>query len=583
MKKLLTLLTLALISIGSAWAEDAVSATQTFSSDRATCTWTEFNVSIAKGNTAGGDGLYFTAPEDKALSASGKNIEFGSCAWIGYVEVPSASSAGTITIISSTDNASRKLYLESGFYLVCAKTGSSVDFTASDVVSFAGGYYIKLSNTDKSDYKAKSIKVELSGGEKYPESVAVDPVFSLSKSSISTAQTAQICVGSKANLDGIAFDGDVTYGTPGIVEVDAEGVVTPVAAGTTTINFNSGEVAGKYNASTGNSLTITVTKAITVFDGEGLLDCPIILNQENVETYDYLSCNYDSWKDKGWSAPYSGNFLDWKTGRKITLKVKNVDAFELFVNGTAGRKYTIKVGDTDAVEYTQIGTEDFISSGVIATGTTGEVTLEFEGGSNTLYPVYVLINPSVVIEVGSYGWATFTSEKALDFTDSAIKAYIVTGASGTTITKSEALKTVPAYTPLLLNAPTAKYAIPAIASSTTDVSANLLRRGAGELGIKANDNDGYNYVLVGNGTKVEFQRIVGEDPVNVPENKAILALKSDPGVSGARSLNLDGDVTAIKNIKVGTEDNIYYDLQGRRVLYPTKGLYIVNGKKVIIK
>ena len=62
-----------------------------------------------------------------------------------------------------------------------------------------------------------------------------------------------------------------------------------------------------------------------------------------------------------------------------------------------------------------------------------------------------------------------------------------------------------------------------------------------------------------------------------------MALKSDPGVSGARSLNLDGDVTAIKNIKVGTEDNIYYDLQGRRVLYPTKGLYIVNGKKVIIK
>ena len=28
---------------------------------------------------------------------------------------------------------------------------------------------------------------------------------------------------------------------------------------------------------------------------------------------------------------------------------------------------------------------------------------------------------------------------------------------------------------------------------------------------------------------------------------------------------------------------VYYDLQGRRVLYPTKGLYIVNGKKVILK
>ena len=39
----------------------------------------------------------------------------------------------------------------------------------------------------------------------------------------------------------------------------------------------------------------------------------------------------------------------------------------------------------------------------------------------------------------------------------------------------------------------------------------------------------------------------------------------------------------IQQIKVGTSDNIYYDLQGRRVLYPQKGLYIVNGKKVMLK
>jgi hypothetical protein len=29
------------------------------------------------------------------------------------------------------------------------------------------------------------------------------------------------------------------------------------------------------------------------------------------------------------------------------------------------------------------------------------------------------------------------------------------------------------------------------------------------------------------------------------------------------------------------KDNAVYDLQGRRVVNPTKGLYIVNGKKVI--
>ena len=68
--------------------------------------------------------------------------------------------------------------------------------------------------------------------------------------------------------------------------------------------------------------------------------------------------------------------------------------------------------------------------------------------------------------------------------------------------------------------------------------------------------------------------------VAVPVGKAYLVV---PEVVTARNLDIDGDVTGIKNIKVGAEDNVYYDLQGRRVLYPTKGLYIVNGKKVIMK
>jgi hypothetical protein len=31
------------------------------------------------------------------------------------------------------------------------------------------------------------------------------------------------------------------------------------------------------------------------------------------------------------------------------------------------------------------------------------------------------------------------------------------------------------------------------------------------------------------------------------------------------------------------EDNNYYNLNGQRVSQPKKGLYIVNGKKVVIK
>ena len=46
-----------------------------------------------------------------------------------------------------------------------------------------------------------------------------------------------------------------------------------------------------------------------------------------------------------------------------------------------------------------------------------------------------------------------------------------------------------------------------------------------------------------------------------------------------------GGVTEIKNVEtVKTHhDNAYYTLQGIKVLNPTKGIYIHNGKKIVIK
>ena len=55
----------------------------------------------------------------------------------------------------------------------------------------------------------------------------------------------------------------------------------------------------------------------------------------------------------------------------------------------------------------------------------------------------------------------------------------------------------------------------------------------------------------------------------------------------ARALSIvhEGETTGISTVKttVDTKDAAVYDLQGRRVMQPTKGLFIVNGKKVVIK
>ena len=46
---------------------------------------------------------------------------------------------------------------------------------------------------------------------------------------------------------------------------------------------------------------------------------------------------------------------------------------------------------------------------------------------------------------------------------------------------------------------------------------------------------------------------------------------------------IDNTVTGIQTVTTTKENGAYYDLQGRRVAQPTKGLYILNGKKVMIK
>jgi hypothetical protein len=48
----------------------------------------------------------------------------------------------------------------------------------------------------------------------------------------------------------------------------------------------------------------------------------------------------------------------------------------------------------------------------------------------------------------------------------------------------------------------------------------------------------------------------------------------------------DNEVTAIQTVANGQQlkaNGQYYDLQGRKVAQPAKGLYIVNGRKVVVK
>jgi hypothetical protein len=86
------------------------------------------------------------------------------------------------------------------------------------------------------------------------------------------------------------------------------------------------------------------------------------------------------------------------------------------------------------------------------------------------------------------------------------------------------------------------------------------------------------YVLQNQGEGPMFYR-VGETSFNIPAGKCWLSLPASQ--HGVSALQLHRP-TGIETIPVNTlNSSAVYDLSGRKVTNPTKGLYIVGGKKVL--
>lgn len=205
-----------------------------------------------------------------------------------------------------------------------------------------------------------------------------------------------------------------------------------------------------------------------------------------------------------------------------------------------------------------------------------------ESAMGYLYSVTLEKGNYETTTIGSTGWATFSNASATDFTGltGVVDAYQVTGNSGSAITKN-AVKTAAAGTGLLLNAAAGTYAIPLVASGTDLSATNKLKAVLTGETVSAAASGFTNFVLAGGSGAAVFKSVTGNNTANVGAGKAYLQLA---GSSFAPQLFFDRNVTGIGAVKsINKEDGAYYNLAGQRVAQPQKGLYIVNGKKVIIK
>ena len=116
----------------------------------------------------------------------------------------------------------------------------------------------------------------------------------------------------------------------------------------------------------------------------------------------------------------------------------------------------------------------------------------------------------------------------------------------------------------------------------TKTETNSTFQGTSSLNGTLTEINGNIYVL-NTGTKgAGFYKLAENG--TVPANKAYLVYD---GAAGALDYFLFDETTSIsEELRVKSEEIAtapVYDLQGRRVNAPTKGVYIVNGRKVVIK
>jgi len=208
----------------------------------------------------------------------------------------------------------------------------------------------------------------------------------------------------------------------------------------------------------------------------------------------------------------------------------------------------------------------------------------------------VSANAYIAKTITSVGKATFGSGADVDFSGvaglTAEKAKVNTSTGKITYTTATTLK---AGEGALLSGSADTYYIPVAASASADTEHNDLIgvTGADVTGLKCDAS--YNYYILTNriqngdsgaGADLGFYKVNSTSGNNVRVGSAYL--RTATGGAYAPEffpLFTDSETTGINAVK-GSElmvNGSVYNLNGQRVAQPTKGLYIVNGRKVVIK
>lgn len=186
----------------------------------------------------------------------------------------------------------------------------------------------------------------------------------------------------------------------------------------------------------------------------------------------------------------------------------------------------------------------------------------------------------IPVTISSAGVATLNLPFAVTIPEG-VKAYTGTK-NNNEITLSEITGTIPANTPVIIEGEEKVHQFAIAYGNTETNDATGLK---GTLAPVTIADDATAYVLKNGGQGIGLYKIDSTSDRTIGANKAY-ATSDANDVSAPQMLSFNfGNVTGIDTIQnQKSESNTYYDLNGRRVLYPVHGIFVKgNGQKVYIK
>lgn len=182
------------------------------------------------------------------------------------------------------------------------------------------------------------------------------------------------------------------------------------------------------------------------------------------------------------------------------------------------------------------------------------------------------------VSVSEAGFATYaTTNNVVVPEDENVKVMTVkVNAAGTAIELNEvkAGTVIPAGKGILVKATAGNHNFVVTSEAGKELENNNLVAATTDV-----PSDGAKYfALTKIGEKVGFALV--EKNVVIPAGKAYLEVTKS---TGAKFFGLDGEATGINSVKTAKADGAYYTLEGVKTTKPVKGLYIHNGKKIVVK